>query len=218
MDSGLSQVLLGVVPNNNVNQITRHESRFGITSFVYRTRRPFHPGRLYNQFMKRYFMMDSFENSEHLSLEQLQNDASFKQANRVELMGELLRSKGFIWIATSNIFIAGWQQAGNILKIALIGPWENEIREENADLCANITSSKSPDRRQELVFIGMKLKHKVIQEALDKCLLTDEEMNMAPEKWDDFMDAEDKINSSMPLQLLFQPDDIITVHTKLDQE
>ena len=43
-------------------------------------------------------------------------------------------------------------------------------------------------------------------------------MNMAPEKWDDFMDAEDKINSSMPLQLLFHPDEIITVHTKLNQE
>ena len=36
-------------------------------------------------------------------------------------MGELLRSKGFLWLATSNLFIGGWQQAGNILKIALIG-------------------------------------------------------------------------------------------------
>ena len=54
-------------------------------------------------------------------MEQLQNDASCKQADRVELMGELLRSKGFIWLATSNLFIGGWQQAGNILKIALIG-------------------------------------------------------------------------------------------------
>ena len=51
----------------------------------------------------------------------MQNDASSKQADRVELMGELLRSKGFLWLATSNLFIGGWQQAGNILKIALIG-------------------------------------------------------------------------------------------------
>ena len=57
------------------------------------------------------------------SLEQLQNDASSKQADRVKLMGEILRSKGFIWLATSNLFIGGWQQAGNILKIALIGKY-----------------------------------------------------------------------------------------------
>ena len=222
LNSKLSEVKLESKPNNNAAEISRHQTRFGITSFVYRTRsRPFHPGRLYNQFMKQYFMMDSFENSEQQqSLEQLQNDASSKQAKRVELMGELLRSKGFIWLATSNLFIGGWQQAGNILKIALIGLWENEIREENNadDFSADISISKSPDRRQELVFIGMNLKHKAIQEALDKCLLTDEEMNMAPENWDDFINAEDKINSSMPLQLLFQPDEIITVHTKLDQE
>ena len=216
----MSEVKLGsIIPysNNNGGEITRHQARFGITSFVYHTRaRPFHPGRLYNQFMKKYFMLDSnpFEESYPQTLEDLQDEATGKQVNRVELMGDLLRTKGFIWLATSNIFIGGWQQAGNILKITLIGQWKNEVREE----ISSTSTSKSPeeDKRQELVFIGMKLKHKAIQEALDKCLLTDEEMNMAPENWDDFMDAEDKINSSIPLQLLFQPDEIITVHTKLD--
>ena len=220
LNSGMSEVKLGsIIPysNNNGGEITRHQARFGITSFVYHTRaRPFHPGRLYNKFMKKYFMLDSnpFEESYPQTLEDLQNEATGKQVNRVELMGDLLRTKGFIWLATSNIFIGGWQQAGNILKITLIGQWKNEVREE----ISSTSTSKSPeeDRRQELVFIGMKLKHKAIQEALDKCLLTDEEMNMAPENWDDFMDAEDKINSSIPLQLLFQPDEIITVHTKLD--
>merc|ERR1711971_1513389 len=82
-NSRVSEVKLGSKPYNNTGEISRHQARFGITSFVYHTRsRPFHPGRLYNQFMKQYFMMDSFEDSKQ-SLEQLQNDASSKQADRV---------------------------------------------------------------------------------------------------------------------------------------
>ena len=131
LDSGLSQVLLGVVPNNNVNQITRHESRFGITSFVYRARRPFHPGRLYDDFFQPYFIMryEEEEGPELRShLDKLQKEAAKKQTKRVKLMGELLRSKGFIWSATSNSIMGGWQQAGNVLRVEGEGMWMCESR------------------------------------------------------------------------------------------
>ena len=62
----------------------------------------------------------------------------------------------------------------------------------------------------------MNLNHEAIQKSLDQCLLNDDEMKMGPDEWAEFMEAEDKINSSIPLQLLFQPDEIITVQTTIE--
>ena len=49
------------------------------------------------------------------------------------------------------------------------------------------------DRRQEMVFIGMGLKHQAMQKALDHCLLTDEEMKMKPIQWFEKWEAIDKL-------------------------
>ena len=43
-------------------------------------------------------------------LKALQQKAAEKQKRRKEGMGDLLRSKGFIWLATSNTLMGGWQQ------------------------------------------------------------------------------------------------------------
>jgi len=211
IDSGLSTILLGVVSGSKdpikLNQITRHEKRFGITSFVYRARRPFHPGRLYDDFLDPYFIL-RYEETEGPELrshvEKLQKIAVDKQAKRIKLMGELLRSKGFIWIATSNFLMGGLQQAGNILRIEAQGPWLCENPEQwegtpNESLIYKDMVDESGveypymDRRQELVFIGHKLNHIAIQETLDLCLLTEEEMELGPGKWEETMVKLDKI-------------------------
>merc|ERR1711974_193522 len=90
VDSGMSQVQLGVVSND---KLTRHEARFGISSFVYRARRPFHPGRLLNNFVDPYFMFHYEDDKEEDGLEtpeelaELQASASLKQEKRVKFMG-----------------------------------------------------------------------------------------------------------------------------------
>ena len=56
-------------------------------------------------------------------MEKLQAEASEKQKERNAIMGELLRSKGFLWMATTNDVIGAWQQAGNVLRIRGENQW-----------------------------------------------------------------------------------------------
>jgi len=206
IDSGLSTVLLGVVEGKgerSQDNLTRHQQRFGITSFVYRARRPFHPGRLFDEFLDPFFIL-RYQETDESQIEKLQKAAGQKQIERTKLMGELLRSKGFIWIASSNYVIGGLQQAGNILKIEAQGPWlgdhqemwkgtpsEKHIYKDMVD--DNGEEYPYMDRRQELVFIGHKLNHLEIQTVLDKCLLNDGEFQHGPGNWKETMADMDKI-------------------------
>jgi len=222
LDSGLSQVQLDVVPNNlsaKDRKTTRHEARFGITSFIYRARRPFHPGRLRDIFLEPYFVSVEHEEDEEeekmsesdklAKLKESQDEADEKKMTRGKVMGELLRSKGFIWIATSHQLIGHWQQAGSVIYIGAESYWMCEIRDQwkdspSAELIlkdmqqANGEEWKYADRRQELVFIGQGLKHEAIQGLLDQALLTDEEMAQGPEKWEESMADDDTIQLALP--------------------
>ena len=144
-------------------------------------------------------------------LQESQKAAAGKQIKRAGAMGDLLRSKGFIWIATSHNLIGGWQQAGNVIRLEAESPWMCEMREmwEGSPseklvlkdlLQSNGEEWPHGDRRQELVFIGQSLKHEVIQKSLDQCLLNDQEMVLGPEKWFETMAAEDKFQLSLDEQ------------------
>jgi G3E family GTPase len=136
---------------------------FGISSFVYEARRPFHPQRFW-KFLRRDW-------------------------------SGVLRSKGFFWLASRNDIIGSWSQAGGACRIEPSGFWWAAIPEEDwpedEEERAQIRSGwgeKFGDRMQQLVFIGVKMDRARITAGLDRCLLTDREMNQGQEKWAAFPD------------------------------
>ena len=85
VDTGISQIIVGVVASSK--EVTRHQKRFGISSFIYRARRPFHPGRLYDVFLEPHFffhgsMKEEAEEIEKLGLETRQRNAAAKHSKR----------------------------------------------------------------------------------------------------------------------------------------
>ena len=75
----------------------------------------------------------------------------------------LTRSKGICWIATRSEMVGEWQHAGSLYRFVQGHPWDNGPQTAGG-------------RRQELVLIGPGLDTAALEEELDKCLLTDEEM------------------------------------------
>jgi len=135
-------------------------AEYGITSFVYRARRPLHPERFWE----------------------------FIQNKRV--VKGLLRSKGFCWIATRPDWIGLWSQAGKVAELSPHAVWWDSVPEsewpDDPESRLGIVcqfEGEWGDRRQELVFIGRKLDEAKVRAALDACLLTDAEMSGGPEAW-----------------------------------
>ena len=143
---------------------TPETEEYGIGSFVYRARRPFHPAR-------------------------------FADALKDEWRGNVLRSKGFFWLASRPHAAGEWAQAGGIVRHGPAGVWWADAPREDwpsdPDQRARIESEfegEFGDRRQEIVFIGQNLEADHTRETLDKCLLTNAEMALGMEQWKEFDD------------------------------
>jgi G3E family GTPase len=131
---------------------------YGIQNFVYRARRPFHPQRFYNF--------------------------------GLVLPTNLIRSKGFFWLATRMRFVGEWSQAGAQVQVRPVGMWwaafpKERLPQDKESLDYVMKRWQEPygDRRQEIVFIGVDLDKEEITNALDFCLLTDEEMEQGEKAW-----------------------------------
>lgn len=158
---------------------TSAEERFGITSFVYRRRRPFHPIRL-SKFLQ------SLGRLSINSVNEIATSSANTDTSSSALKTSLLRSKGFVWMATSSSAAYFLSHAGQYLELVALGRWWADIPESEwppgaeSDITADFSGDYG-DRRQEIVFIGQFSKSgssskQALEEVLDICLLTDEEM------------------------------------------
>ncbi|MGB0835837.1 MAG: zinc metallochaperone GTPase ZigA [Psychrobium sp.] len=138
---------------------------YGIASFNYVARRPFHPEKFY-QFL-----------------------------HGTQEFGKLIRSKGYFWLATRPHFCGQWSQAGGIAHYGFAGMFWKAIPKKDwptdSESLREIEQQwvePFGDMRQELVFIGQNLNQSAMIAALDNCLLTEEELLRGKDYWATFND------------------------------
>ncbi|MBY6035992.1 GTP-binding protein [Fictibacillus nanhaiensis] len=133
------------------NEHIPETEEYGISSFVYRKRRPFHPERL----------MTWLEN----------------------WPVDVVRAKGFFWLASRNDTTGLISQAGSSIIIQAAGEWVAAYPEEELQRTLKVEPELLDkwddihgDRMTEIVMIGIDVNQNEIEENLDSCLLTDTEM------------------------------------------
>ncbi len=133
---------------------------YGISSFSYQARRPFHPQKFYD------FLYQDWPE------------------------GKLIRSKGYFWLASRPHFAGNWHQAGGIAHHGPAGMFWKAVPksqwpedEESLDYIQSLWQEPFGDMRQELVFIGQNLDADAVRKSLDECLLTEEEVLQGKDAW-----------------------------------
>ncbi|MFK7991957.1 MAG: zinc metallochaperone GTPase ZigA [Sandaracinaceae bacterium] len=139
---------------------TPETEEYGISSFVYRERRPFDAEKLWSL---------------------LHEDGPWDG---------VLRSKGFFWIAARHDVAYEWAQAGGISEVNPAGRWWAAVPKEHWGHQEGERPDKKPgwharfgDRTQELVFIGTGLDPEAWRRALDDCLLDDALLKRGAAEW-----------------------------------
>ena len=166
--------------SHDMLQDTTAATRFGIRSFVYARRRPFEQARL-RALLRQLPMITAAELPGGGA--PLEHDG---KAGDDGPFAPVLRSKGFAWVAPEGSVAYYWSHAGKHLELSELGRWWAAVpraewpEAHTASIMEDFDSDgEAGDRRQEIVFIGAGLDEAKIGEALDACLLTDEEMAAA---------------------------------------
>jgi len=173
---------------------TTAASRFGIRSFVYSRRTPFHPHRL-RELVLRWLPVATNAALEEGAVGGAGGGDNATGAAPVadpaapppapSPIQTVLRSKGFLWMSHSHATAFYWSHAGQHFEIRDEGDWWAAVPDGDwpSDPAQRgvILGDFAPgvgDRRQEIVFIGAGMDEGAITAQLDGALLTEEEMGV----------------------------------------
>eukprot|EP00658_Telonema_sp_P-2_P047378 TRINITY_DN36041_c0_g1_i1.p1 TRINITY_DN36041_c0_g1~~TRINITY_DN36041_c0_g1_i1.p1 ORF type:complete len:421 (-),score=143.56 TRINITY_DN36041_c0_g1_i1:262-1524(-) len=156
---------------------TTAAKRFNISSFTYERRRPFKASRL-------SMVLQALPANVAKCVVPITKDEELQEVDQMRPMfAPVIRSKGFCWLDAMPKAALYWAQAGNFFEMQGEGAWwadaaASALPDDKAVRDKILADFKEPygDRRQELVFIGIKMEQEQIERALDRCLLTDDEM------------------------------------------
>jgi G3E family GTPase len=137
--------------------------QYGITSFVYRARRPFHPRRFFDWIQREWPGV-------------VRSKGYFWLASRHDLVGEWSQAgaisrhhrAGTWWAAVPK---ASWPQNSEAL-----------------DVIRRRSELPYGDRQQEIVLIGTRMDEVTLRAAFDSCLLDDDELALGTKEWLQFDD------------------------------
>ena len=179
---------------------------YGINNFVYTSRRPFHPERIYNLLKDKFSIIeqsgfadeegdaektetvqisddDEDEDEDEDEVDEDVSDAEIVLNRKKTPFGPVLRSKGFFWLASRHIIRGEWSSAGPMLTLRGGLPWfaitgYDEFSSETRKLIKQDMVGEHGDRRNEIVFIGLGINQSKLTKLLDSCLVTDEEFDL----------------------------------------
>ena len=173
----------------------RHMDRYGIGSFVYSRRRPFHPVKLSRVITQLPVSVNDAlqltsgadKGADTPAPASAAADATAAAADSG--INRVIRSKGFSWLATYHTAALYWSHAGNHFELKNVGSWWAAVAPDQLpdgkvpDKVSGDFQGAWGDRRQEIIFIGRHLQEKKIVDALDACLLSDAEMEQYTKHW-----------------------------------
>lgn len=142
---------------------TPETEEYGISSFIYRARRPFHPRRFWEA------LGETFEGV-------LRAKGFFWLASKHNIIGVYSQAGNCVSTEPQRYWYAAIDR--------------DQWPQDPASLAAleNLWVEPYGDRMQELVFIGIDMDRPSIEERLNACLLTDEEYALGPKRWEEFED------------------------------